>query len=366
MIDFKILDQNIGTRIQRDLDNSAALEGVHPRDYPHDIYLNGDQYYEWMNEMIDTYASRNPDNQSGHGQNLDWMNFGSTHEGREVFGFWMHGDASYTELRTRPTIAIDCTIHSREWISPAVCRSFINEYLRCGQANAENCDSYLLEKFYGFNIFILPMLNADGYYYSWNSDRLWRKNRTSSPDGPCLGTDLNRNSDVSWAGIGASDNTCSQTYYGVGPFSEPAMKAFKKACEFVNSVVAEGYWKGYISMHSYAQKIISSYAVSLEEFPHDPFSIDEMNASGKAISEAMTAVHGVTYTYGQSREILYPSSGTSKDWVLDDFQVPLSWTWELRDTGEYGFILPPEQIVPTYQEVMAGLGALVKYIDEEL
>ena len=63
-------------------------------------------------------------------------------------------------FRTRPTIAIDCTIHSREWISPAVCRSFINEYLRCGQANAENCDSYLLEKFYGFNIFILPMLNA--------------------------------------------------------------------------------------------------------------------------------------------------------------------------------------------------------------
>ena len=61
--DFKILDENIGARIQRDLDNSAALEGVHPRDYPHDIYLNGDQYYEWMNEMIDTYASRNPDNQ---------------------------------------------------------------------------------------------------------------------------------------------------------------------------------------------------------------------------------------------------------------------------------------------------------------
>ena len=141
-------------------------------------------------------------NKSGHGQNLDWMNFGSTHEGRDVIGFWMHGDASYNELRsvfsplkcllkrkfkkkfrTRPTIAIDCTIHSREWISPAVCRSFINEYLRCGQANAENCDSYLLEKFYGFNIFILPMLNADGYYYSWNSDRLWRKNRTASPDG---------------------------------------------------------------------------------------------------------------------------------------------------------------------------------------
>ena len=70
------MDENIGTRIQQDLDNSAALEGVHPRDYPHDIYLNGDQYYEWMNEMIDTYASRNPDNQS---RDLDIEFFGTNY-----------------------------------------------------------------------------------------------------------------------------------------------------------------------------------------------------------------------------------------------------------------------------------------------
>ena len=72
--------------------------------------------------------------------------------------------------RKRPTIAIDCTIHSREWISPAVCRSFINEYLRCGQSDAENCDSYLLEKFYDFNIFILPMLNAGHDCSNWLVD----------------------------------------------------------------------------------------------------------------------------------------------------------------------------------------------------
>ena len=50
------MEANIGSRIQRDYDNSAALNGVHPKDYPHDIYLNGDQYMEWINEMIDTYA----------------------------------------------------------------------------------------------------------------------------------------------------------------------------------------------------------------------------------------------------------------------------------------------------------------------
>ena len=117
-------------------------------------------------------------------------------------------------------------------------------------------------------------------------------------------------------------------------------------------------------MHSYSQKIISSYAVSKTEFPHDPFSIDKMNAAGKAISEAMTAVYGVKYEYGQSRDILYPSAGTSKDYVLDEYKVPLSWTWELRDTGRYGFILPPEQIIPNYNEVKAGMKALVSYIIE--
>lgn len=210
---------------------------------------------------------------------------------------------------------------------------------------------------------MLPLLNQDGYYYTWSNDRLWRKNRTPSVDGPCIGTDLNRNADVAWGATGSSDNTCSQTYAGVSPFSEATLQHWKTALEYVDKL-SDSKMMAYISMHSYSQKIISSYAVSKDEFPHDPFSIDEMNEAGKAISEAMTAVHGVKYEYGQSRDILYPSAGTSKDYVLDEYKVPLSWTWELRDTGRYGFILPPEQIVPNYEEVRAGLKALVGYINE--
>ena len=174
---------------------------------------------------------------------------------------------------------------------------------------------------------------------------------------------MNRNSDVAWGTTGSSDNTCSQTYSGVGPFSELTMQHWKDAVFWIDQL-AQGKHRAYLSMHSYSQKIISSYAVSTTEFPHEPFSIDQMNAAGKAISDAMTAVNGVKYEYGQSRDILYPSAGTSKDYVLDELKVPLSWTWELRDTGKYGFILPPEQIVPNYQEVLAGMKALVSYIDE--
>ena len=45
---------------------------------------------------------------------------------------------------------------------------------------------------------IIPLLNVDGYEFTWTDDRLWRKNRRPPPSGSaCYGIDLNRNYDVS-------------------------------------------------------------------------------------------------------------------------------------------------------------------------
>ena len=35
--------------------------------------------------------------------------------------------------------------------------------------------------------------------------------------------------------------------------------------------------------------------------------------------------------------------------------IKYDWLLELRDDGEYGFLLPPEQILPTDEEVWEGL-----------
>ena len=32
-------------------------------------------------------------------------------------------------------------------------------------------------------------------------------------------------------------------------------------------------------------------------------------------------------------------------------QIPLTWVIELRDTGDWGFLLPPNQIKPTAEEM---------------
>ena len=85
-----------------------------------------------------------------------------------------------------------------------------------------------------------------------------------------------------------------------------------------------------MSLHSYAQKILSSYAASSSAVPKDPESLSDMTEAGKRVAEAMTKVHGTSYEYGQARDSMYPADGSTKDWVLAKEGVPLAWTWELR------------------------------------
>ena len=39
-----------------------------------------------------------------------------------------------------------------------------------------------------------------------------------------------------------------------------------------------------------------------------------------------------------------------------------AFTTELRDTGLYGFVLPPEQIIPSGEEMWAGFEVVIKKI----
>ena len=49
-----------------------------------------------------------------------------------------------------------------------------------------------------YDWYILPVVNPDGYVYTWTDDRLWRKSRRPNRGSECIGTDLNRNFDFQW------------------------------------------------------------------------------------------------------------------------------------------------------------------------
>lgn len=45
--------------------------------------------------------------------------------------------------------------------------------------------------------------------------------------------------------------------------------------------------------------------------------------------------------------------------------IPFSYTFELRDKGSYGFVLPPYQIQPTCEETMLAVTTMIDYIDQK-
>ena len=73
----------------------------------------------------------------------------------------------------------------------------------------------------------------------------------------------------------------------------------------------------------------------------------------RGASKAIRAINGTFFDVGTICEKLYRSSGTSADWAKDVLKADYVFSVELRDNGLYGFVLPPEEIIPSGNEAFA-------------
>ncbi|KAL7370361.1 hypothetical protein ABVT39_026465 [Epinephelus coioides] len=253
----------------------------------------------------------------------------------------------------KKAIWMDCGIHAREWIAPAFCQYFVREILQ-----AYKTDPKMQEMMTNMDFYVTPVLNMDGYVYSWkdNTTRLWRKNRSPGPSGcDCYGTDLNRNFDANWGTIGISSNCCSIIYCGSQAVSEPEAQA---VTYFVGSRKED--FLCFLTIHSYGQLLLVPYG-------HPNFTAanyDELMEVGLGAADAIRRVHGMNYTVGTSPDVLYPNSGSSRDWARMQ-GIPLSFTFELRDKGEFGFKLPENQIQPACEEAYSGALHIITYAHDK-
>ncbi|XP_008323203.1 carboxypeptidase O [Cynoglossus semilaevis] len=249
----------------------------------------------------------------------------------------------------KKAIWMDCGIHAREWIAPAFCQFFVREILQ-----AYKTDPKMNEMMKNMDFYVTPVLNVDGYMFSWqnNETRLWRKNRTPGPRNcTCFGTDLNRNFDANWGTVGVSYDCCSNTYCGTSPASEPEAQAVTK---FVGS--RKDDFLCFLTIHSYGQLLLVPYGHP--NFTADNY--DELMEVGLAAADAIRQVHGKNYTVGTSPAVLYSNSGSSRDWARMQ-GIPLTYTFELRDKGMYGFVLPEDQIQPACEEAYEGAMHIITY-----
>ncbi|XP_059183902.1 carboxypeptidase O-like [Centropristis striata] len=250
----------------------------------------------------------------------------------------------------KKAIWMDCGIHAREWIAPAFCQYFVKEILQ-----AYKTDPKMQQMMKNMDFYVTPVLNVDGYLFSWSDDRLWRKNRSPGPSAGCYGTDLNRNFDANWGTLGVSNNCSSQIYPGAQPVSEPEAQA---VTYFVGSRKDE--FLCFLTIHSYGQLLLVPYG-------HPNFTASnykELMDVGRAASDAIKKVHGKHYTVGTSPDVLYANSGSSRDWA-HMLGIPLTYTFELRDNGTYGFKLPEDQIQPTCEEAYSGALHIISYAHDK-
>ncbi|KAL6261344.1 hypothetical protein P5V15_006441 [Pogonomyrmex californicus] len=290
-------------------------------------YHTLDEIYKNFDDLAEQYPDK-----------VEVVVAGETYEKRQIKG------VKVSFKPDNPGVFIEGGIHANEWISPATTIYVLHQLLTSNDPDIRE----LAER---HNWYIFPVFNPDGYVYTHTTDRLWRKTR--EPHFPmCTGTDLNRNWGYKWNSGGASNFSCSEIYAGSGPFS--TIEAMTMS-NYINSISNKFY--AYIVFHCYAQVLMFPYAYTTKKIKN----YDEMYDIVSKASASLKKRYGTEYQVGSIAEKAYISSGCTSDYMTDVLNK-IDFVYELRDQGTYGYLLPPEQIIPTGQETMDSLITLFKEV----
>ncbi|KAI8604682.1 hypothetical protein EDD21DRAFT_435919, partial [Dissophora ornata] len=257
---------------------------------------------------------------------------GNTYKGRSQAGILIGSGSN--------NVVVHGLQHSREWISGAVVEYLIDQLLK-------GTDSRVAGYLQKYTFHIIPIMNPDGFLVTQSSDRMHRKN--VQVNGGCLGTDTNRNWDFHWNEGGSSDDPCADDYHGPSAFSSPEATNIGNYLKNLPNVVS------YIDFHSYSQLWMTPYGYI--GTPPDSYNTYLKPLADGAVN-ALSNVHGVSFTSGDIYNTIYPASGSSADYAYN-VGVGAPFAVELRDTGDYGFSLPANQIIPSGEETWAAFTSIL-------
>jgi len=300
------------------------------------------------------------------------IKLGHSAEGREMLGVKLSRNIG---KKPRLGFVIHGAQHAREWVATATTLYLAHALVTSLQG--------LLDK---FDFYVIPTPNPDGYTYTWESDRFWYKNRQiMGPNVKCIGLDMGRNWGYKWkaTAIGGGDNIqddddtdtefslpydflktqnekdqtpvdpCSHWYPGHRPFESP------EANNIANFITTLPNLQAFLDLRTYGQMLSPPYSYSCKVLPRD--AEDQFEAATGAAA-ALGQVHGTKVRVGTLCEQLYKAPGNVIDWMYKRAGIKYSYAVHLRDTGTYGFSLPPEWIRPVGEETSGMVEYLAKFI----
>lgn len=264
-----------------------------------------------IRDELYSIASRNP-------QLVKLEVLGHTHQGRELIALKVTQGARDVPDGARPAVLYSSNQHAREWISLEVNRRTLSWFIEQWRENNNEVKRLLKHT----ELWFVISANPDGYQYTFDTERLWRKNlRDNNGDGkiePGDGVDPNRNFAEHWGydNEGSSPDQADETYRGPSAESEPET-------QFMAGLIRRIKPKFQSNFHSFGQWLLYPQG-------RQTGTLDADNPIYVALggTDANDAIPG--FNVGQSADTLYMTNGETTDFA-DTAAGTIAYTPELGE-----------------------------------
>jgi len=244
----------------------------------------------------------------------------------------------------KPRLFVTSAIHAREYTTAELMTRFA-EYLVTNHGIDPDA-TWLLDE---HEIHLMLFANPDGRKHA-ETGLSWRKNTNEnycSPTSNSRGADLNRNFEFQWGCCGGSSgDSCSDTYRGVSPTSEPEVQAVQsyarsifpdQRADDLGAAAPTDATGLYIDIHSYSELVLWPWG-----FTGTPTG---NGAALQTLGRKLAFFNG----YEPDQAIgLYPTDGTTVDFAYGDLGVAACLfelgTWFFQDCADFESTIFPDNL----------------------
>jgi hypothetical protein len=256
---------------------------------------------------------------------------GKSRQGRDILAVRLTDGARKSKDGSKPAVLYVTTQHAREWMATEMGRRLAHYYVDRYRAG----DKTIRKLFKDTEIWYVPVSNPDGYQYTFEHERLWRKTlRDNNGDGQITvgdGVDPNRNypNHFNYDNEGSSSDFSADSYRGPAAASEPETRAMMGLLDRMK-------FKFMVNYHTYGPWLLypTGWQVGTATADDPIYYALSGNRDNPAIPG---------FVPGPGAETLYITNGELNDYA-QDVDGTLSWTPELDEGCEgCGFVFPDDE-----------------------